>query len=73
MDGLTCVRRIRQLQRSQEIITHVPVIAITANARSEQIETALEAGMDDVVTKPFRIPDLVPRMQNLVSRTTAVD
>lgn len=73
MDGLTCVRRIRQLQRTQEIIAHVPVIAITANARGEQIETALEAGMDDVVTKPFRIPDLVPRMQALVSRTAALD
>lgn len=73
MDGLTCVRRIRQLERTEEIITHVPIIAITANARREQIETALEAGMDDVVTKPFRIPDLVPRMQALVSRTTAVD
>ncbi|GAB7351221.1 hypothetical protein MBLNU459_g1657t2 [Dothideomycetes sp. NU459] len=68
MDGLTCVRRIRQLQRTKEIISHVPVIAITANARSEQINTALKAGMDDVVTKPFRIPDLVPRMQALVSR-----
>lgn len=45
MDGLTCAREIRRLQRSGEIIRHVPIIAVTANARSEQIETALAAGM----------------------------
>jgi CheY-like chemotaxis protein len=44
MDGLTCVRRIRQMEAEGEI-THVPVIAVTANARSVQISVAMEAGM----------------------------
>ncbi|KAH7379750.1 putative histidine kinase M3YPp [Cadophora sp. MPI-SDFR-AT-0126] len=66
MDGLTCVKTIRQLQREGSIVGHVPVIAITANARSEQISTAKEAGMDSVVTKPFRIPDLLPEMDRLI-------
>lgn len=51
MDGLTAVRRIRKLEQTGEIVRHVPVIAITANARSEQISTALEAGMDEVVSR----------------------
>jgi CheY-like chemotaxis protein len=67
MDGLTCVRKIREHEASGHILSHIPVIAITANARSEQINIAMEAGMDTVVTKPFRIPDLVPRMQSLLS------
>lgn len=67
MDGLTCVRRIRESEATGQVTGHVPVIAITANARSEQINIAMEAGMDTVVTKPFRIPDLVPRMQSLLS------
>lgn len=58
MDGLTCVRRIRQLQRDGAVSGHVPVIAVTANVRTEQVEVALEAGMDDVISKPFRIPEL---------------
>ncbi|KAG9657385.1 histidine kinase, partial [Aureobasidium melanogenum] len=66
MDGLTCIRRIRALEQSGEIIGHVPVIAITANARNEQIAAAIEAGMDSVVTKPFTIKDLVPQMEALV-------
>ncbi len=44
MDGLTCVRRIRQME-AEGMVTHVPVIAVTANARSDQISGAMEAGM----------------------------
>lgn len=76
MDGLTCVREIRRLQELGEITSHVPVIGCTANARTEQISIAMEAGMDDLVTKPFRIPDLVPQMKALVakhSETSAQD
>ncbi|KAL8779693.1 MAG: hypothetical protein Q9213_006818 [Squamulea squamosa] len=84
MDGLTCALEIRRLQRTGDIVRHVPIIAVTANARSEQIETALASGMvrpmqpnhdglwladtmiqDDVVSKPFRIPDLIPKIELL--------
>lgn len=45
MDGLTCTRKIRQLEKEGDIVRHVPIIAVTANARLEQINTAVEAGM----------------------------
>lgn len=67
MDGLTCIRKIREMEQEGSYTRHVPVIAVTANARAEQITEALEAGMDDVVTKPFRIPELLVRMSELVS------
>lgn len=66
LDGFATARRIRQLESSGDILSHVPIIAITANARPQQIADALEAGMDEVVTKPFRIPALIPRMKALV-------
>ncbi|EMC91524.1 hypothetical protein BAUCODRAFT_58804, partial [Baudoinia panamericana UAMH 10762] len=65
MDGLECIRHIREQQTNGKIRSHVPVIAVTANARSEQISAALAAGMDSVVTKPFRIPELLPQMKAL--------
>ncbi|SMR58271.1 unnamed protein product [Zymoseptoria tritici ST99CH_1E4] len=71
MDGLTCIRHIRERQANGRLVGHVPVIAVTANARSEQIHFAIEAGMDQVVTKPFRIPELVPRMEGLVGEILA--
>lgn len=45
MDGLACTRRIRDLEREGKIIGHVPIIAVTANTRMEQMEQAREAGM----------------------------
>lgn len=69
MDGWTCIKHIRERQTSGAIVQHVPVIAVTANARMEQISVAIEAGMDSVVTKPFRIPELMPQMQRLVAET----
>jgi len=45
MDGITAVKRIRELQAEGSIIRHLPVIAVTANARSDQINLSLGAGM----------------------------
>ncbi|EHL01448.1 putative Hybrid signal transduction histidine kinase K [Glarea lozoyensis 74030] len=45
MDGLSCVKWFRESQRDGRIKGHVPVIAVTANARKDQIMTYLEAGM----------------------------
>lgn len=45
MDGLTCTQEIRKMEISGDVISHVPIIAVTANARSEQIDTAMRVGM----------------------------
>ncbi|KAI0160631.1 hypothetical protein GGR57DRAFT_388932 [Xylariaceae sp. FL1272] len=66
MDGMTCARKIRELEREGTIVGHIPIIAVTAYARPEQIEDARAAGVDDVISKPFRIPELMPRIEELV-------
>ncbi|KAL3426050.1 histidine kinase hhk13p [Phlyctema vagabunda] len=68
MDGISCVKRIRELQHTGEISGHVPVLAVTANARKDQILSTLEAGMDDVTTKPYRMQDMLRQIEALVSR-----
>ncbi|KZL88033.1 hsp90-like protein [Colletotrichum incanum] len=68
MDGMTCAKRIRELERAGTLISHIPIIAVTAYARPEQIESAKAAGIDDVISKPFRIPDLMPKIEELVSK-----
>jgi len=45
MDGLTCIGKIREMQGRGEFTGHLPVIAVTANARNEQMENALKSGM----------------------------
>ncbi|KAE9975328.1 hypothetical protein EG328_003228 [Venturia inaequalis] len=68
MDGVTCARRIRELQGDGSIRAHIPIIGTTANARATQIDEALAAGMDDVVSKPFRVPELMARIDTLLRR-----
>lgn len=64
MNGLICVRCIREIQREGQLLGYISIIAITANARSEQIATAPNQGM--VVTKLFRIPELLPKTLQLM-------
>jgi len=49
MDGLEATRKIRSLEKD----THIPIIALTANAMKEDYKRCFDAGMDDYVTKPF--------------------
>jgi len=51
-----------------QTLPHVPIIALTANARSEQIQAALDAGCDDVILKPYRVPELVAKMREVLER-----
>ncbi|RDW71727.1 hypothetical protein BP5796_07761 [Coleophoma crateriformis] len=73
MDGLTCIKKIRELQQNGEILGHVPVMAVTANARRQQIDSAISAGMDDVVCKPFRINELVLKMKAVKERISQME
>jgi len=73
MNGLECVANIRKMQGEGEVSGHVPVIAVTANVRSEQVETALQAGMDDVISKPFRIPELRACIQKTLRNVAPIE
>ncbi|KAI4866292.1 hypothetical protein F4820DRAFT_259382 [Hypoxylon rubiginosum] len=65
-DGLTCTRKIRELEKSGHFKgPRIPIIAVSANARMEQIMEAKGAGCDDVLVKPFRIPELIEKMMTV--------
>ncbi|KAH6845921.1 CheY-like superfamily, partial [Alternaria rosae] len=58
VNGLECAAMIRAVQEDGSIDKHLHIIAVTANARPEQLKRARETGMDDAVPKPFRVRDL---------------
>lgn len=68
MNGLECVKHIRQMEVDGTLKGRVPVIGVTANVRQQQIDTAMEAGMDDVVGKPFRVAELLVRMRGIIEQ-----
>lgn len=53
MDGLEATRRIRALEM-KEGLPRTPIIAATAHVMPEDRDRCLEAGMDDVITKPVQ-------------------
>lgn len=55
MDGFTTTRLIRQMPEPH---CSIPIIALTADAMQGDREKCLEAGMNDYVTKPFRIEEI---------------
>ncbi len=54
MDGLEATQKIRLLQIKQPVI-----IATTANAMAEDRKMCLDAGMDDYISKPLKVEELV--------------
>jgi CheY-like chemotaxis protein len=56
MDGLEATTEIRARERRTG--GHIPVIATTAHATSEDRDLCMRAGMDDFLTKPIRPAEL---------------
>jgi CheY-like chemotaxis protein len=65
MDGITATKKIREVEASTH--SHIPIIAITANALSGDKEICLAAGMNDYISKPFQIDILVAKMKDLLN------
>lgn len=57
MDGLTATRQIRSHDGSR-YDPNVPIVALTAFAMKEERDRFLEAGMNEVLVKPFKTEDL---------------
>ncbi|KAF2799727.1 hypothetical protein K505DRAFT_356319 [Melanomma pulvis-pyrius CBS 109.77] len=76
LNGIDAMREIRKREREGEGLLgarmgpRLPMIAVTANVRQEQIDTALSAGANRVMQKPFKAADLVYMMQGLVPQVT---
>ena len=61
MNGYDAARKIRRLDDPQK--ANIPIIAMTANAFSEDKQAALDAGMNDHIAKPINMNVLVPTLR----------
>lgn len=65
MDGFKATQKIREIEKSTN--THIPIIAVTANAFPEDKERCLVAGMDDYISKPFQPEELISKIREHLS------
>lgn len=62
MSGYETCRALRRLD------TEIPVLALTARTLSEDKAQAFDCGVDQYLTKPFSLPELLSRVRNLLDR-----
>jgi two-component system KDP operon response regulator KdpE len=67
IDGVDTCRRLRELS------PHAGIIMITVRDLDDDKVSALEAGADDYVTKPFKLRELVARLRAVLRRVRLQD
>lgn len=64
MSGLIAAEKIRALEASTN--SHIPIIAITANAMLGDKEKCMSAGIDDYISKPFQPSALIEKIKKFI-------
>ncbi|MBQ8081920.1 MAG: response regulator [Clostridia bacterium] len=65
MDGYSAARAIRSLP--DEALRRVPIVAMTANAFQEDVQEALEAGMNGHIAKPLNVDRMLETLREVLT------
>ena len=64
MNGYDAAREIRKLPDKK--LSNIPIIAMTANAFSEDVKNALDAGMNGHIAKPIDVPKMIETLARIL-------
>lgn len=62
MNGIEATRAIRKLDNGK---SKIPIMAMTANVTTEEVNRCFAAGMDDFISKPFEVEELFQKLAAL--------
>ncbi|MFT5660097.1 MAG: signal transduction histidine kinase/sensor domain CHASE-containing protein/ActR [Sulfurimonas sp.] len=65
MDGIEATRHIRSMEREKHV-PRTPIVAVTANALSEDKQIFLDSGMDEYLSKPYTEKDIVSILKKIL-------
>lgn len=66
LDGLAATEQIRLMNTPRA--RTVPILAMTANAFTEDVDKCLAAGMDGHIAKPIDVDELMKRMSHYLDK-----
>ena len=69
MDGYEATRAIRSLD--DERLANIPILAMTANAFEEDVQAAMEAGMQAHIAKPVDVGKLMSELKAVLKEDEA--
>jgi signal transduction histidine kinase/CheY-like chemotaxis protein/HPt (histidine-containing phosphotransfer) domain-containing protein len=69
MDGLEATQRLRASEQG----THIPVVAMTANAMQNDRDRCTAAGMDDFISKPIEFAELRRVLQRFAPQAASLE
>ena len=65
MNGYEASKAIRKLDNKE--LANIPIIAMTANAFTEDIQAAKDAGMNDHIAKPLDVPKMIETLKQFLN------
>lgn len=71
LDGLSAARMIRQAEAQAGDGRRTPIIALTANAMARDLQQTTRAGMDEHMSKPVRLAQLLETIERAIQRNRA--
>ena len=69
MSGIDTTRAIRSLESTLENHKRLPIIALTAHALADEKQKLLQVGMDDYVTKPIQMEQIIQILTHWTSES----
>lgn len=69
MDGIEATKTIRSIEKSRYSERPIMIVALTANALSEERKSCIEVGIDGFLTKPFnldKLPEVISHLKETI-------
>ncbi|KAK1067413.1 hypothetical protein LTR74_006458 [Friedmanniomyces endolithicus] len=72
LDGNAATRELCELADKGEV-ERIPILGVTANVRATQQDEMVNAGMDDVISKPYKVDDLIRKIDEVTGKSGKSD
>lgn len=66
MDGSAAAREIRHREKEMGREKRVPILGVSANVREEQLQEMTKNGMNEFITKPYMVDDMIKKIGSMI-------